>query len=88
MQEELIKLKVKKEVFFGYYAHIIKYVFIESCLRLETSIFESLINKNKYFQELEKYRVLGSLKQQFDWSTERSAKNISMKQSKCMLCHK
>lgn len=61
MQEELIKLKVKKEVSFGYYANTIRDVFIESCLRLDTSIFEPLINENQYFHELDKSRFLASL---------------------------
>jgi hypothetical protein len=63
MEIELIKLKVKKEASFGIDASKIKSAFVESCLRLNDSIFEPLINEKQYFQDLDKYHFLASLKQ-------------------------
>ncbi len=65
MQAEFIKLKVKKEMSFGFGANTIKDAFIESCLQLDASVFESLINENIFFEDKDKYRFLASLQKEF-----------------------
>lgn len=48
--------------------------------------FEPMIEENQYFEDLDKYRFLASLKQQFDWAIARGAKNIYVSKGKCELC--
>ncbi|MFS4418862.1 hypothetical protein [Maribacter sp. 2307ULW6-5] len=83
---EVIKLQVKKEASIGDKAQSITAKFIEACLALDASIFEPMIEENQYFEDLDKYRFLSSLKQQFDWAIKRGAKDITMKKGKCGLC--
>lgn len=83
---ETVKLKVKKEASTGEHAQTIIDKFIQACISLDASIFEPMIEEDQYFEDLDKYRFLASLKQQFDWSIKRGAKDISMKRGKCELC--
>ena len=82
---ELIKLKIKREATSGEAAQKIISHFIEACLALDCSILEPMIDENQYF-ELDKYRFLASLKQQFDWAIARGATNITMRKGKCEMC--
>lgn len=66
MEQELIKLKVKKVAATGNMANFIESKFIECCEKLDASIFEPLIREEQYFQELDKYRFLQSVKDEFD----------------------
>jgi len=86
MTTELIKLKVKKEASTGKSSQKIINKFIEACIALDCSLFEPMINENQYFEDLDKYRFLASLNQQFNWAIIRGAKNISVKKGKCDLC--
>ncbi len=86
MAIELIKLKVKKEASIGKPAQKIINKFIEACLALDCSIIEPMINEDQFFEDIDKYRFLASLKQQFDWAISRGAKDVIMKKGKCRLC--
>tara|TARA_R110002033_G_scaffold166104_3_gene204485 strand:+ start:870 stop:1259 length:390 start_codon:yes stop_codon:yes gene_type:complete len=86
MSTELLKLKVKKKYSSGEPAQKIISHFIKACLALDCSIIESMIDENQYFEDLDKYRFLASLKQQFDWATTRGATNIRMQKGKCEMC--
>ena len=60
----------KKKRFEDQEGHKIKNRFIRSCLELDASIFEPLIKEDQYFQDLDKYRFLASLKEEFSsWKT-------------------
>ncbi|WP_276168668.1 hypothetical protein [Zobellia alginiliquefaciens] len=83
---ELIKLKIKSEATTGKTAQKITSHFIEACLNLDCSILEPMIDEDQYFEELDKYRFLASLKQQFDWAIARGATNITMRKGKCEIC--
>ena len=83
---ELIKLKVKKEASTGEQAQKIIDRFIQACLALDCSILEPMIDENQYFEDLDKYRFLSSLKEQFTWAIARGAKNITLKKGKCKMC--
>ncbi len=87
MQTELIKLKVKKEASFGIGANTIKQIFIESCLRLDASIFEPLINEDIFFKNKDKYRFLASLQKEFNsWKSKKVTKTHLI-EGKCNGCH-
>lgn len=60
---DLIKLKAKPESDSAY----IKETFLKACQKLDASIFEPLIDEDEYFEELDKYRFLQSMKSQFDY---------------------
>ncbi|TDT41962.1 hypothetical protein CLV90_3195 [Maribacter spongiicola] len=63
---ELIKLKVREHNSKGSNATLITDKFIESCTKLDASIFESLIDEDQYFENKDKYEFLSFLKAQFD----------------------
>tara|TARA_R110000744_G_scaffold172646_2_gene291355 strand:- start:328 stop:717 length:390 start_codon:yes stop_codon:yes gene_type:complete len=83
---ELIKLKIKSEATTGDAAQKIIYQFIEACLKLDCSILEPMIDEDQYFEELDKYRFLASLKEQFDWAIARGATDVTMRNGKCEIC--
>lgn len=66
MKYELIKLKVKENASKGGKSMFIKETFLKSCRELDPSIFEPLIDEEQYFQDLDKYRFLQSLKTAFE----------------------
>ena len=84
---ELIKLKVRKESSQGDSADLIIQKFKESCINLDASIFESLIKVDQYFDDLDKFRFLQSLKNEFD---RVKAKGITttttLKEGECLMC--
>ncbi len=87
MVTELIKLKVKKESATGTESErIIKY-FVESCKRLDASIFEPLISEEQMFESLDKYRFLQSLKDKFDFWKNEGFTRTEMKEGTCGMCH-
>ncbi|MEG3658053.1 hypothetical protein V5097_11625 [Arenibacter palladensis] len=86
MPKELIKLRVKEKSSSGEPAQKIINKFIETCLAMDCSQFEPMIDENQYFDELDKYRFLASLKQQFDWAVARGANNMRMEIGKCEMC--
>ncbi|KUO65671.1 MAG: hypothetical protein APF83_01205 [Lutibacter sp. BRH_c52] len=50
----------------GTLSNDVKSKFIRACERLDASIFEPYIDEDQYFQDLDKYRFLQSLKDEFD----------------------
>ncbi len=87
MEQELIKLKVKKSAAFGNLADFIESKFIESCEKLDATIFEPLIMEEQYFQNLDKYRFLESLKFEFDRLKAMGIFKTTMIDGKCNGCH-
>tara|TARA_R110000868_G_scaffold257528_3_gene514698 strand:- start:494 stop:877 length:384 start_codon:yes stop_codon:yes gene_type:complete len=83
---ELIKLKIKSEANSGKPAQKIISHFIDACLNLDCSILEPMIDEDQYFEKLNKYLFLASLKEQFDWAIARGATKITMKKGKCEIC--
>lgn len=67
MDLELIILKTKQEQTSKDNSKLIKEMFLKACLELDASIFEPLIDEDQYFEELDKYRFLHSMKKQFDY---------------------
>lgn len=87
MEQELIKLKVKKVASTGNLANFIESKFIECCEKLDASIFEPLISEEQYFQELDKYRFLQSVKDEFDRLKLLGIFKTIMIDGKCNGCH-
>lgn len=87
METELIKLKVKRDASIGENALKIKNTFIGACELLDASIFEPLIEEEQYFQDLDKYRFLQSLKDEFDSWREKGFTKTTMIQGSCEGCH-
>lgn len=84
----LIKLKTKQENFHAIESNRIKEKFIESCTMLDASIFESYIDEDGYFQDLDKYRFLAELKNTFDNTKSRIVKTTELKMSTCLICNR
>ena len=87
MQTELVKLKLKKKKLESREANKIKESFIRSCLELNVSVFEPLIEEDQYFQDLDKYRFLASLKEEFSSWREKGFINTNLVEGKCNGCH-
>ncbi|WP_405247839.1 hypothetical protein [Cellulophaga sp. Asnod2-G02] len=86
MATEIIKLRIRKESSTGENSQRILEKFIKACKALDCSIIEPLIDDDHYFEELDKYRFLASLREQFDWAIDRGAKTIEMKLGRCEMC--
>lgn len=82
MESELIKLKIKLKSDTNY----IKETFLEACQNLDASIFEPLIEEDQYFEELDKYRFLQSMKEQFDYLKGKGYKRVVMTLGTCKMC--
>ncbi|WP_299397164.1 hypothetical protein [uncultured Gelidibacter sp.] len=87
LQTELIKLKVKGNSSRGSKALKIKTTFIDACVSLDSSIFEPLIEEDQYFQDLDKYRFLQSLKEEFDSWKAKGFTETTMIEGHCNGCH-
>lgn len=87
IQTELIKLKVKQESSVGEKALKIKGAFLKACKELDASVFEKLIEEDQYFQELDKYRFLQSLKDEFNTCKQKGFREITMIKGACKGCH-
>ena len=81
--EELIKLKVKQTSNSQY----IKETFLKACQNLDASIFEPLIDEDEYFESLDKYRFLQSMKEQFDYLKENGLEKVEIVMGTCKLCY-
>ena len=86
--EELIKLKVKHSSIDKNDQDIIIEKFIEACENLDASVFEPLIEEDQYFQELDKYRFLASLKKNFDKAHLDGAKKSTLIMGSCQHCER
>ncbi|GAA4932879.1 hypothetical protein GCM10023314_01600 [Algibacter agarivorans] len=80
--DELIKLKIKSKT----NSQFIKETFIKACQNLDASIFEPLIDEDQYFEELDKYRFLQSMKTQFDYLKGEGIKEVKLVMGKCEMC--
>ena len=83
MDTELIKLKIKTKS----NSVLIKETFLKACQNLNASLFEELIDEEQYFQELDKYRFLDSMKTQFDYLITKGIKSTVMKRGVCKMCY-
>lgn len=82
----LIKLQIKKQVAKGNSAEEITNRFIEACIKLDASIFEPLIEEDKYFDYISKYDFLASLKKQFDFAKSKGFDSTIVKSGSCGIC--
>ena len=87
MRNELIKLRIKEAASGGYLAHFIIQKFVESCVKLDASIFEPLIQEEQYFQNVNKYLFLHSLKKEFDRVKESGLTETTYIKGKCRGCY-
>jgi hypothetical protein len=85
--ETIIKLKYKQENFSAITSKKVIDKFIESCTKLDTSIFEPYINEEDYFQDLDKYRFLAQLKRAFDNVQSAIVKTVELKMTTCLMCN-
>lgn len=62
--------------------------FIESCLKLDASIFEPYMQEDDVFENNEKYQFLAELKELFDFSRMKTLDDFTVKvnDEKCMGC--
>lgn len=65
----------------------VKSKFIEACKRLDASIFEPYIDEEQYFQDLDKYRFLQSLKDEFDRVKKLGIESTVLIMGKCESCY-
>ena len=85
---EVINLKVKHSHATKNQNDVITNAFIESCKALNPSIFEPYINEDIYFEELDKYRFLQSLKDVFTSAKQKGNTSVSyLKEGYCRLCN-
>lgn len=85
---ELIKLKAKLDDRQRPQSEIIVKSFIESCINLDTSIFEPFIQDDQLFDDKDKYRFLAFLKAQFDYAKKKGLTKMIVKQGRCQMCVK
>ncbi|TWO34727.1 hypothetical protein E1J38_002385 [Seonamhaeicola sediminis] len=81
--EDLIKLKIKESS----NSQFIKETFLKACQNLDASIFEPLIDEDQYFEELDKYRFLQSMKEQFDYLKEIGVEKVHIAIGTCKMCY-
>lgn len=72
----------------GELSNEVKSKFIESCQKLDASIFEPYINEEEYFQNLDKYRFLQSLKDEFDRVKRMGIERTILIEGTCEECYK
>ncbi|WP_223550504.1 hypothetical protein [Aestuariivivens sp. NBU2969] len=87
MDNQLIKLKVKQVSSGKHNSLKIKETFIEACIKLDTSIFEPLIDEDQYFEDLDKYRFLNSMKSQFDYLKSIGIEEVKLVMGTCKMCY-
>ena len=66
MSTEIVKLKIKQENQTLRKDKEIEDKFIEACMNLDETIFAPLIDEDQYFEDLDKYRFLQTMKNVFD----------------------
>ena len=86
MDSKLIKLKTKQETSSRDQSQLIKDTFLHACHNLDASIFEPLIDEDQYFEELDKYRFLHSMKKQFDYLKGVGVKHVELIMGTCKMC--
>ncbi len=83
----LIKLRAMKLTSRGELSNDVKSKFIRACERLDASIFEPYIDEEQYFQDLDKYRFLQSLKDEFDRVKGMGIESTVLIKGKCEGCY-
>ena len=86
MDSELIKLKAKQDTSSIDHSQLIKDTFLKACQNLDASIFEPLIDEDQYFEDLDKYRFLNSMKSQFDYLKSKGVKEVKLVMGTCKMC--
>ena len=86
MDSELIKLKAKQDTSSIDQSQLIKETFLKACRNLDASIFEPLIDEDQYFEDLDKYRFLNSMKSQFDYLKSIGVKEVKLVMGTCKMC--
>ncbi|MBW8241467.1 hypothetical protein K1F50_01555 [Muricauda oceani] len=84
--EQLIKLKIKEESSTGENGERIIDSFIKSCINLDASILEPMIEEDQFFDDLDKYRFLAFLRAQFDSARSQGLKKMIVRTGRCELC--
>lgn len=87
MIADIVKLKVRETTSTGDPASLIESKFIETCTKLDVSIFEPLINEEEYFDGRDKWRFLQSLKDEFDRAREEGAIKTTLILGTCKGCN-
>ena len=82
---ELIKLKTLKHTS-GNQSQFIRETFLKACQNLDASIFEPLIGEDEFFEDLDKYRFLHSMKEQFDYLKGLGLKKVQLVMGTCKIC--
>lgn len=85
---QLVKLKIKEGSSTGERAERILDSFIQSCINLDASILEPMIEEEQFFDGLDKYRFLAFLRGQFDSAKAQGIKKMIMKYGRCEMCIK
>jgi len=62
--------------------------FIEACIKLDASLFEPYIKEEHYFQDLDKYRFLASMKENFDRVRKFGNSKTRLVQGMCIGCQR
>ena len=65
----------------------VKSKFIEACQRLDTSIFEPYMKEEQCFQNLDKFRFLQSMKDEFDRVKGKGIKSMVQINGTCKGCY-
>jgi hypothetical protein len=86
--ESLIKLKLTEQAKESNKSQLVMETFIDSCIKLDASIFEPLIDEDQLFQDLDKYSFLQSLKNLFDSLKTKNIANTELKLAKCQGCQR
>jgi hypothetical protein len=86
MDTELIKLRTKQETSSRANSKFIKETFLKACINLDVAVFEPLIDEDQYFQDLDKYRFLHSIKKQFDYLKGKGVKKVELVMGTCKAC--
>ena len=83
----LIKLNAMKLTSKDELSNEVKSKFIEFCQKLDASIFEPYLDEEEYFQNLDKYRFLQYLKDEFDRVKEMGIESTTLIKGKCESCY-
>jgi len=86
MNNTQIKLTLKPEASSGTISEIIISNFVRACEQLDASLFEPFIDDDQYFQDLDKYRFLQAMKDEFEIAKNRGAAKMKLKMGTCMGC--
>lgn len=84
--KQIIKLKVRPEASIGEKAEDIESYFIMACKNLDAGIFEPMVKENQYFENMDKYRFLNSMKKLFDYLKGLGITKVELVMETCRFC--